>query len=121
MGRYREQAEAGTIEVLAAFVSYGKNMYQLAGMASSAGYPSFARSFDGTIRGFRELTDARILAVQADHIKIYRAREGETLRGIAKSQSQGKVTIEDLALLNRLNPDQVLKAGAPVKLVRVGK
>ncbi len=38
-----------------------------------------------------------------------------------KSQSQGKVTIEDLALLNRLNPDQALKAGAPVTLIRPGK
>jgi predicted Zn-dependent protease len=84
-------------------------------------FSSFARNFDGTIRGFRELTDARILSVQPDRVRIYRAREGETLRGIAKSQSQGKVTIEDLALLNRLNPDQALKAGAPVKLIRSGK
>ena len=121
LGRYREQADTGIIEVLAAFVSYNKNIYQLAGLAPAPAFSSFARNFDGTIRGFRELTDARILSAQPDRIRVYPAREGESLRGIAKSQSQGKVTVEDLALLNRLNPDQALKAGAPVKLIRPGK
>jgi len=106
---------------MAAFISYGKNMYQLAGMAPSSAYSSFARSFDGTIRGFRELTDARILAVQPDRIRIYRAKKGETLRSIAKPQAQSRITVEDLALLNRLDPDAALDAGAPVKLIRPGR
>ncbi len=121
LGRYRLQAEAGTIEVLAAFIAYRNNMYQLAGMAASSAYSSFAGRFDSTIRGFRELTDARVLSVQPDVIRIYRARRGETLRSIAKSQPQSRVTLEDLALLNRLDPDQALNAGVPVKLVRPGR
>jgi predicted Zn-dependent protease len=121
LGRYRLQAEAGTVEVLAAFISYGKNMYQLAGMAPASAYPSFARTFDGTIRNFRELTDARILSVQPDRIRIYRARKGETLRGIVTSQPQSSMTVEDIALLNRLDPDQALNAGVPVKLIRPGR
>ncbi len=121
LGRYRLQEEAGTVEVMAAFISYGKNMYQLAGMAPSQAYSSFAGSFDGTIRGFRELTDARILSVQPDRIRIYRARKGETLRSIVKSQPQPRTTVEQLALLNRLNPDQALDAGAAVKLIRPGR
>lgn len=121
LGRYRVQDEAGTVEVLAAFISYGKNMYQLAGMAPASAYSSFARSFDGTIRGFRELTDTRVLSVQPDRIRIYRARKGETLRGIVQSQPQSRVNLEDLALLNRVDPDQALSAGAAVKLVRPGR
>lgn len=120
-GRYRMQADAGTVEVLAAIISYGQNMYQLAGMAPASAYSSFARSFDGTIRGFRELIDARALSVQPDRIRIYRARKGETLRGIMKSQPQSAMTVEDLALLNRLDPDQALNAGTSVKLVRPGR
>jgi predicted Zn-dependent protease len=121
LGRYRMQAESGTVEILAAFTVYGKNMYQLAGMAGTSAYSSFAGRFDSSIRSFRELTDSRILSVQPDRIRIYRAQKGETLRGIMKSQPQSRATLDEVALLNRLDPDQALNAGAPVKLVRPGK
>lgn len=121
LGRYRLQAQGGVIDVLAGFISHGKNIYQVAGMAPANAYAAFARTFEGTIRGFRNLTDARILAVQPDRIRIYRARAGETLRGIAQSQAQSRITVEELAQLNRLSPDQALSAGTPVKLVRPGR
>jgi predicted Zn-dependent protease len=121
LGRYRLQEEAGTVEVLAAFISYGNNLYQLAGMAPTSAYSSFAPSLESAIRGFRSLTDTRILSVQPDRVRIYRARQGETLRGIVKGQASSHMALEDLALLNRLEPDQALAAGTPVKLVRQGK
>ena len=121
LGRYRIQAEEGTIAVLAGIISYGKNMYQLAGMTPESSYANFSRGLDGAIRGFRELTDQRILSVQPDRIRIYRARNGETLRGIVKSQPQSRVTLEELALINRLGLDQTLPAGTPVKLIRPGR
>lgn len=120
LGRYRLQ-EANPVEVLAGFISYRDNMYQLAGLTPTSSYSAFARTFEGTIRNFRELTDARRLSVQPDRISIYRARRGETLRGIAGSQSQSRVTLEDLVRLNRLDPNQPLEAGAAVKLVRQGR
>jgi predicted Zn-dependent protease len=121
MGRYRIQSQEGTVDVLAAFISYGKNLYQLTGMAPTSAYSSFARSIENSLRGFRELTDARLLSVQPDRIRIYRARRGETLHGILKGQPPSRMNLEDLALLNRLDPDQALSAGAPVKLIRPGR
>jgi len=120
LGRYRLQ-EANSVEVLAGFISFKGNLYQLAGMTSTASYASFARTFDTSIRSFRELTDKRLLAAQPDHIKIYRARAGETLRAITKAKPQSRVTLEELALLNRLDPDQVLKGGIMIKLVQEGR
>jgi predicted Zn-dependent protease len=121
MGRYRLQSETTAIDVLAGFISYGNNLYQLAGMTPSNAYASFARSFDGTIRGFRQLTDSRMLSVQPDRLRIYRAQQGETLRSILTSQPQSKTTLEELVTLNRLDPDRGLDAGTPVKLVRSGR
>ncbi len=121
LGRYRVQSESGAVEVLAGFISYERNMYQLAGMAPAQVFSRFARPLESTIRDFRTLTDARILSVQPDRIRIYRAREGETLRGIAGSRTQGRVTVEDLALLNRVDPDRALGAGVPVKLILPGR
>jgi len=121
IGRYRYQIDTEAVEVLAGFISYGNNMYQLAGITTSSSYSSFARNFEETIRGFRPLTDRRILSVQPDRIRIYRTKQGETLRGILKSQPQSRATEAEISLLNRINPDQRLNAGAPVKLIRPGR
>ena len=107
--------------MLAGFIAYDKYLYQMAGMTSSSQYRSFANTFDRTIRDFRRLTNSRILSVQPDRVRIYRAQKGETIRSIWKSKPQSRITVEDLALLNRLDPDQALNAGAPVKLVSLGR
>jgi len=121
MGRYRAQTDSGTIEILAAFISYGNNIYRLAGMTPTAAYSSYAQPFESSMRSFRELSDARILSVQPDRIRIYRAQKGQTLRSIAQAQAPTRTTLEELALLNRLDPDQALSANAPVKLIRPGR
>ena len=121
MGRYRLQVESGIIEATAAFISYGNNTYQLMGMSAPSTYSSFARGFDSSIRSFRQLNDARILSAQPDRVRIYRAQRGETLNGILRSQSQRQTAANDISLLNRLNPDQTLNAGAAVKLIRSGR
>ena len=121
MGRYQLQAESGIIEAIAAFISYGNNTYQLMGTSAPSTYASFARGFDSSIRSFRELSDARILSVQPDRVRVYRAQRGETLNGILKSQSQRQTAADDISLLNRLSPDQTLNAGVAVKLIRSGR
>jgi predicted Zn-dependent protease len=120
-GRYRIQGESGTVDVLAAFISYGKNLYQMTGMAPTEAYASFARTIETTLRGFRELTDPRVLSVRPDRIRIYRTRKGETLRGIVKVQLPSRMTLEEIALLNRLDPDEALGANIPVKLIQPGR
>ena len=121
MGRYRLQAESGIIEATAAFISYGKNTYQLTGMSAPSAYSSFAPGFDSSIRSFRELNDARILSAQPDRVRVYRAQRGETLNGILKSQPQSRIEVQEISLLNRLNPDQTLNAGVPLKMIRSGR
>lgn len=121
MGRYRAQTDSGIIEILAAFIAYGKNIYRLAGMAPTAAYSSYAQPFESSMRSFRELSDPRILSVQPDRIRIHRAQKGQTLRSIAQAQSHPGITLDELALLNRLDPDQALSANAPVKLIRPGR
>jgi predicted Zn-dependent protease len=121
LGRYRLQSGSNDVDVLAAFIAYGNHMYQMAGMTSSSQYGSFANTFDRTIRDFRRLDNSRILSIQPDRIQIYRAKKGETIRGLWKSKPQPRISVEDIALLNRLDPDQTLSTGVPIKLVKLGR
>jgi len=121
LGQYSVQSDSGTIGVLAAFISYGGHIYQIAGLAPSATFSKYTSSINPVLYSFRELTDQGLLGRQPDLIKVYRARRGETLRGLANSTGQGLVKIEDLAQINRIDPDMQLEAGTLVKLVQPGK
>jgi predicted Zn-dependent protease len=120
LGQYSVQSDSGTIGVLAAFISYGGHIYQLAGLAPSATFSNYASSINPVLRSFRELTDQKLLGRQPDRIKVYRARRGETLRSLANSMGQGLVKVEDLAQINRVDADKPLDAGTLVKLVQPG-
>ncbi len=121
LGLYRVQSESGIIGVAAAFISYGGHIYQAAGLAPVNAFSQFSRPLNNVLRSFRELTDKRLLAVQPDRMKMYRARKGESLSSLAKSMDQSRVSLQDLVQVNRMDPDQPLNAGAWVKLVQLGK
>ena len=121
LGLYRVQSDSGNLGVAAAFIRYGEHIYQAAGFAPESNFSQYSRSMNTVLRSFRQLADQRILAAQPDRMKMYRARRGESLRSLAKSQNQTRVTLEDLVQVNRMDPDQSLSAGAWVKLVQLGR
>jgi predicted Zn-dependent protease len=121
LGRYLVQGNSGNVEVAAAFISYGGHIYQAAGMTAESNFSRYSRSLGNTLRSFRRLTDRALLDVQPDRIKMHRARRGETLRSLAKSLDQKRVSLEDLVRINRINPDEKLHAGTWVKLVQLGR
>jgi predicted Zn-dependent protease len=121
LGLYRVQSESGSLGVTAAFISYGGRIYQAAGLAPESTFSQYSRPMNTVLRSFRELTDQRLLSVQPDRMKTYRARKGESLRNLAKSLDQKRVSPENLARVNRVDLDQPLDAGTWVKLVQLGK
>ncbi len=121
VGRYRVQSDGGNVGVSAAFISYGGRIYQAAGMAAESNFSQYSRSLNNVLRSFQRLTDPRLLAVQPDKIRTHRARRGETLRSLAKSLDQERVSLEDLVRINRIGPDQRLNEGTLIKLVQSGR
>ncbi len=121
MGVYRVQSNSGNIGVAAAFISHGGHIYQVAGLAPESSFSQYSRLMNATLRSFRELTDQRLLSVQPDRMRMYRAKKGDTLRSLAKSMDPARIKVEDLVRINRMDADQPLTAGTWVKLVQLGK
>jgi len=120
-GRYRAQTDSGVLSVTAAFISYGGHIYQYVGLTPEESLANYSGTFNASLRSFRQLTDSRILAVQPDRVRIYRARGGESLRSLAGTSAKSRITLEELARINRIDPDQKLAAGAAVKLITLGR
>ncbi len=110
-----------TLGVLAAFISYRGNLYQLAGLTTANRFRSGQGVFEASIATFGELTDSRALAVQPDRIRVVEARNGQTLRELYKRVQNPGIEVEEVAFLNRLEPDEPLPAGTRVKLIEGGR
>ncbi len=107
--------------VLAAFISYRSNLYQIAGLTAVENLRAASRTFETSLTSFDELDDPRALNAQPDRVRIHTTRAGDTLRSLAERTGNRRVTIDQLALLNRLEPNEPLKAGLQVKLIEPGR
>jgi predicted Zn-dependent protease len=118
LGIYAVSSQSGRIPVLAAFIEHRQALYQILGTA--ANFAHFSGAMERSIRSFQIVADPRILEVQPDRLKIYTAREGDTLAAIAERLKNPRVGVEELSVLNRMVTDQPLTPGRLVKVVEAG-
>ena len=112
------QQDGSTVPVLAGFIEYRQQLYEIIGAMSDVA--RYRNTVETSIRSFNSLADQRVLAMQPDRLRIYTARQGDTLRALAARYANPRVTAENLALLNRLDAGQALAAGTLVKVVEKG-
>jgi predicted Zn-dependent protease len=108
------------VQALAAFIEYRGKLFELIGMGAPANFERFRGSLRQTIMSFRSLRDKGILSVQPDRIQLYRVKRGGTLKDVARRYSNPRVTVSNLALLNRIDQNARLNAGTIVKVVKAG-
>ena len=107
-----------TVPALAAFIEHRQQLYEILGpMTDLARYRS---PIEAAMRSFDRLTTPRILGMQPDHLRIYTARQGDTLQSLADRYANPRVSVDDLALLNRLAASQPLTPGRLIKVVEKG-
>ena len=71
-----------------------------------------------TIRSMRKLKRSERKLAEAKHIKLIRAKPGDTFSKLAKRSSISKHAVEQLRLLNGMYPDGEPKAGQLIKIVQ---
>jgi predicted Zn-dependent protease len=106
---------------LVGLISFRQDVYQVTGFTSRANFPALRGTFESAVNSFRRLTTPELRNVEPSRILLTRARQGETLRRLAAEDENSPVSLEELARLNRLDPDKPLPAGFPVKMVRQGR
>lgn len=114
-------AQGQDLKVMAAFISWNQRLYQLAGLSPATAFDRFASTFQESLLSFEELRDARMLSVSPDRIRLHTVAGNETLRQIHRSAGNPRVSLEDLSLLNRIDPDRKLEPGSRVKIVAPGR
>lgn len=121
IGAFTAQTEQGPIEGSAAFIKYDDRIYQLIGYSGSDNWAGHRETVNASVRSFAALTDPRALDVEPMRLDVIRVERSGSLRRIYDTYYNGKtppVPVEEIALINRLEPDSRIEAGTRVKMVR---
>ncbi len=120
VGAFSVPTEQGLIEGSAAFIEYDGRIFQLIGYSAASTWEAYRRQVTPSLESFRPLTDRRALAVEPMRLDVTRVARATSLRALYDSYYNGTtpaVSIEQIALINQLEPDSRLAAGTLVKMV----
>ena len=115
-GGFRARTEQGVLQGQAAFLTYGERVFQILGYSAEASWPRYGGAVQDSLYSFNRLTDPQALAVQPMRMSIERVGRSMTLQEF-QAGSPSSVPLEELALINQMQPDTVLQAGQLVKRV----
>ncbi len=110
------QQQAAEIAGTVTFVEYDKRVYQLLGYTSVQKWPDYESSLALVADSFQRVTDRRVLSVEAGRLDIVKIPRALTMRQFVELY-RGSVELEQLALINRFEPDEEMPAGTLVKRV----
>jgi predicted Zn-dependent protease len=113
-------SEQLSIQGRVGFVEYRGQVFQLLGYAVQSEWANHRSAIRGALASFRELTDPRALNVEPRRLEIAEASRRMSLTEFANSK-RATATLDELALLNRLSPDDRLQPGQPTKLIVGGR
>ena len=114
-----QQAQQGqqgqSIRVLASFISYGGNVYMLAGLSSPADFSRYQRDIEYTIGTFGQLTDQSKINKKPETIRIVTNNRTQTISQALAAAGIPSGRIREMAILNGMDANQTIPAGALFK------
>jgi len=115
-GAFTAATEEGTLVGQAAFVEYGGRIYQLIGYSTQPKWSGYSAEVRKSLISFGELTDQQALSVQPMRLLIEPAAQRMTLQEL-QQRNPSPIPLEELALINQVEPNASLQQGQLVKRV----
>jgi predicted Zn-dependent protease len=84
-------------------------------------YKDYGRVFRKTIQRFETLKDPKKINVKPDRIEIEKVRRAGTISDILKRRDIPEDRIEEIALLNGMQPEDRVPARSLIKVVKEGR
>ncbi len=118
-----QQAQAGQqqqtqdMRVLSYAIQFGNNVFMIHGVAATADYPNYQRTFEYTMTRFDELNDPAKINRVADEIKIEEVRRAGTLEQVLRYYNMPNDRLEEIALVNSMKLEDQISAGTLIKTI----
>ncbi len=108
--------QQGTAGLLTYFIEHGGRVFSFMGVTSANAIRGYADNFQQTFRGFSELTDQRMLAVQPSRVQVVVADRTAPFTSFLPTSDAPGLTPEDLAILNQVRLTDTIRAGQKIKV-----
>jgi predicted Zn-dependent protease len=117
---FRAQTQQAVVQGIVGFISYENRVYNLVAYSQVAVAAQFQPVFQQSIGSFAPLTDAAVLGIQPNRVRIVRLTESLTLAEFNR-RFPSAIPIAELATINRVaSAETVIPAGTLVKRVVAG-
>ncbi len=116
-GEFLQAGQNGNIKILTYFIKDGSRIYKMHGMALESNFGKYKSTFDRNFSQFKKLTDPDKLNRKAMTIDIYTVTKDAKLRAILSSNGIPTALLNDVAILNGMELNDVIKKGEKIKLV----
>ncbi len=112
-----QQQQTQDLRVLSYAIQFGNSVFLIHGVAASADYPNYQRTFEYTMTRFDELRDPAKINRVADEIKIEEVRRAGTLDQVLRYYNMPANRLEEIALVNSMKLTDQIPTGTLIKTV----
>lgn len=105
------------VKIRSGYIQYDGRIYEFHGLSEATDFSTYKTSFDGTIFGFKRLTDQSKINVEANKLAIRTVTRNTTLSQFLTSQGVNSGRLEEHAILNGMELADNLDKNSLVKVV----
>lgn len=109
--------QQGTLRTLSFFIEYNGAIYQFIGVSTSTDFNNYVNVMANSMQSFRPLTDAAHLNKKPDRIRMKTVAQTTTLEAALRSYGTPQARIQELSVLNGMNPTDQVAAGTMIKTI----
>lgn len=113
----QQQSQQKPLRILTYFIKYNNLIYQFNGVSTQQDFNAYFNSFRSTMKSFGTLTDPDKLNRKPEVVKIVSVKSKGTLQQALNSYNMPPARHKELAILNGMELEQQLHAGALFKII----
>jgi predicted Zn-dependent protease len=114
-------SQKGTIKIMSFFIQKEKSIFEFHGLSSQRLFPEYESLFEGTMKGFRELSDPKMINVQPNRIRTRFTKKTNTIENALRELGVPDHKLKDMVALNGKTPGQDIPANTLLKVVEYGR
>jgi predicted Zn-dependent protease len=121
VGTFQGQLQQmGDVVLRSAWIAHNKQVFRLAGLASTNNYRQLQQAVDASVRSFQPLSAGEAERIRPSVLEIYTVRQGDTWDSIAAGAGRKLVPAATLAVINGFSPQERPQPGDRIKVVIEG-
>lgn len=102
---------------LSYFIEKDKKVFVFHGLSTPKRFQNYKRVFEGTIQGFKELTDPKRIGVSPYRVRIRQVKTSNQVESVLRSFGVSNEKIKENVLINGLSPGQIVPSGTLIKVI----